>query len=158
MSKRHAYLIVYCGYITIVSIPILTMGYLFDCIEFMIISSIISNYLMSVTYTAHMKNNIQCIMLTLVLLTIFGYLSKTIPLEWSFLIGLIATKKIYREAPIKVCKKSRDLKWHKSRIKLVLYLCLLCSVICLYFELFIIAKCIMWSLILVAFMLFKNEK
>jgi len=56
--KEHtAYLIVYWSYVAITIIPILLVGYLFNVLPFVIISSILGNELIRYTYGFHQTDN-----------------------------------------------------------------------------------------------------
>lgn len=156
MSKHNAYLIVYWSYFIITIIPLLSVGYFFNIIPYIVTSCIISNILRSITYGFHLTNG-KCMFLTTILLIIFGYISKTIPLEWSFLIGLFCMRDIYLRSPLKLIVKKKDEKWHRNRIMLILAMCLLASVIGLYLNLIWYTNCIMCSIIMVDLTLFINK-
>jgi len=156
MSKRKAYLIVYWSYFIITIIPLLSVGYFFNIIPYIVISCIISNWLRNFSYGFHLTNS-KCLYLTTILLIIFGYLSKTIPLEWSFLIGLFCMRDIYLRSPLKLTVKGKDEKWHRDRIMLILAICLFASVVGLYFNFIWYTNCIMCSIIMVDLTLFVNK-
>lgn len=86
----------------------------------------------------------------------FGYISKTIPLEWSFLCAIISSRYIYLNAPLEITHKDKSRQWHRNRIQLMIIMCLICSLISLYFKCNLIASDILWSLSVVAMTLFKN--
>ena len=119
--------------------------------------NIIVNYLRKYTYGAHFTNG-KCLFITLILISIFSYLVKTIPMEWSFLVMLWCIRDIYIKSPLKLTVKNKDLEWHKNRIMLILAILLLASVIGLYFNLYIITNSILYSIIMVDLTLFVNEK
>jgi len=156
MSKHNAYLIVYWSYFIITIIPLLSVGYFFNIIPYIIISTVIVNILVNFTYAFHQSNG-KCLYLTTMLLIIFGYLSKTIPLEWSFLIGLFCMRDIYLRSPLKLTVKGKDEKWHRDRIMLILAICLFTSVIGLYFNLIWYTNCILMSIVMVDLTLFINK-
>jgi len=144
-------------------IPLCMIGYFFNIIPYLIISCIISNILRSVTYCMHLTNG-KCMFLTTTLIIIFGHLSKTIPLEWSFLIGLFCMRDIYLRSPLKLIvkvkgkkKEYRDEKYHRDRIMLILAICLLASVVGLYFNFIWYTNCIMMSIVMVDLTLFINR-
>ena len=156
VGKNWAYYIVFITYTILITIPTIILGYLFDCMTFMIISNLIVNIIRSFTYGYHNKSNIKCTILTYTLLVILGYISKTIQIEWSFFIALISARYIYINAPLKLTKKGKDRKWHRSRIQLSIWICLFASVVFLYLQMYIIASAILWSLTMVALTLFEN--
>lgn len=156
VGKNWAYYIVFIAYTILITIPTIILGYLFDCMTFMIISNLIVNIIRSFTYGYHNKSNIKCTLLTYTLLVILGYISKTIQIEWSFFIALISARYIYINAPLKLTKKGKDRKWHRSRIQLSIWICLFASVVFLYLQMYIIASAILWSLTMVALTLFEN--
>lgn len=156
VGKNWAYYIVFITYTILITIPTIILGYLFDCMTFMIISNLIVNIIRSFTYGYHNKSNIKCTLLTYTLLVILGYISKTIQIEWSFFIALISARYIYINAPLKLTKKGKDRKWHRSRIQLSIWICLFASVVFLYLQMYIIASAILWSLTMVALTLFEN--
>ena len=156
VGKNWAYYIVFITYTILVTIPTIILGYLFDCMTFMIISNLIVNIIRSFTYGYHNKSNIKCTLLTYTLLVILGYISKTIQIEWSFFIALISARYIYINAPLKLTKKGKDRKWHRSRIQLSIWICPFASVVFLYLQMYIIASAILWSLTMVALTLFEN--
>ena len=156
VGKNWAYYIVFIAYTILITMPTIILGYLFDCMTFMIISNLIVNIIRSFTYGYHNKSNIKCTLLTYTLLVILGYISKTIQIEWSFFIALISARYIYINAPLKLTKKGKDRKWHRSRIQLSIWICLCASVVFLYLQMYIIASAILWSLTMVALTLFEN--
>ena len=156
VGKDWAYNIVYVLYAILVITPIIIFGYIFNCLEFMIVFTISMNMLRHFTSGFHCKSNIKCTLLTYTLLVILGYISKTIQIEWSFFIALISARYIYINAPLKLTKKGKDRKWHRSRIQLSIWICLFASVVFLYLQMYIIASAILWSLTMVALMLFEN--
>lgn len=159
-SKRKAYLIVYWSYFILTMIPLCMIGYFFNIIPYL---TILTNTLLAYTYAFHQSND-KCMYLTTILIIIFGYLSKTIPLEWSFLIGLFCMRDIYLRSPLKLTVKVkgkkmeyRDEKYHRDRIMLILAICLLASVVGLYFNFIWYTNCIMMSIVMVDLTLFINR-
>ena len=155
-TKHRAYLITYWSYFIITMIPLLSIGYFFNIIPYLIISCIIMNILRSITYGFHLTNG-KCMYLTSVLIIIFGYLSKTIPLEWSFLIGLFCMRDIYLRSPLKLIIKGKDEKYHRDKIMLILAICLFVCVCGLYFNLTLYVNCVLLSLVMVDLTLFINK-
>ena len=156
VGKNWAYYIVFTTYTILTTIPTIILGYLFDCMAFMIISNLIVNIMRSLTYGYHNKSNIKCTILTYTLLIIVGYISKTTSMEWSFFIALISARYIYIKAPLRLTKKGKDKRWHRSRIQFSIWICLFASIVFLYLQMYIIASAILWSLIMVALTLFEN--
>ena len=155
-SKHNAYLIVYWSYFIIMMIPLLSVGYFFNIIPFVIISTVCVNLLIKYCYSFH-QSNIKCFILTSFLIIIFGYISKTIPMEWSFLIALFCMRDIYIRSPLKLTVKNKDEKWHRDRIMLILAICLFISVVGLYLNLIVLTNSILCSIIMVDLTLFVNK-
>ena len=155
MSKKMAYRVVFTTYIILVMIPIIILGYLFDCMWFMIIGTLIVNKIRKYTFGYH-TTNIKCTIFTLTILTIMGYVSRTVPLEWSFLFALFSARYIYLNAPLRLTCKGKTLKWHRDKISLNIILCLISAIIFMYLGENLIANCILWSLSTVALTLFEN--
>lgn len=155
MSKKMAYRIVFTTYIILIMIPIIILGYLFDCMWFMIIGTLIINQLRKYTFGYH-TTNIKCTILTLTILTIMGYISKVAPLWASFLVSLFSARYIYLNAPLRLTCKGKTLKWHRDKITLNIILCLISAIIFMYLGENLIASCILWSLSTVALTLFEN--
>lgn len=155
MSQKLAYYVVFCSYVIIVSIPIIILGYLFNCIIFMVVASILTNYLRKFSYGFHTTNG-KCIILTYCLLIIFSYLSKTISLEWSFFIALLSVRYIYLYAPLELTVKNKSRQWHRDKIQLIVFIYLIISIITFYFGFDLISSCVLWSINMVALTLFKN--
>lgn len=153
---KSAYRIVFTTYIILVSIPLILLGYLFDCIQFMIIGSLIINTLRSYTYGYHNKSNLKCTIFTYTMLIIFGYISKSIPSEWTFFIAVLSSRYIYINAPLELTHENKSRQWHRNKIQYSLIGCLICSIIAHYFNFDLIASDILWSLNVVAITLFKD--
>ena len=86
----------------------------------------------------------------------FGYISKTIPMEWSFIFTLISMRYIYQNAPIKMTIKDKEIKWYRKCINSLMVLYYTLALVLLYFNLQQYASDILWSLSMVALTLFKN--
>lgn len=156
VGYKNAYRIVFITYATLVTIPLLVLGYIFSCMQFVVVGSVIINLIRSVSYGYHHNSNLYCTILTYTLLMIFGYISKTIPLEWSFLCAIISSRYIYINAPLELTHKDKSKQWHRNKIQLMIIVCLICSLIALCFKYNHMASDILWSLSVVAMTLFKN--
>lgn len=155
-TKRIAYLITYWTYFILITIPILIIGRLYETIPFMIISTLLVNGIRTYSFGFHLTNG-KCLFMTFCLLIIFGYLSKTVPMEWSFLIGLFCMRDIYLKSPLKITVKKKDIRWHEKRIMQIFGLCLFVLSVGIYFNLYIINNSILFSIIMVDLLLFINK-
>lgn len=156
IGYKWAYRVVYYSYGIVTLIPILVIGYLFKCIPFILISLFAMNILRRYTYGFHCDNNLQCNILSWILLPTFGYISKTIPMEWSFIFTLISMRYIYQKAPLKLTIEDKDIKWHRKWINRLMVLYFILALVLVYFNLQEYASDILWSLVMVALTLFKN--
>lgn len=151
-----AYRIVFTSYIILTSIPILLMSYFLDIIPFMIISSVLVNELRRISFGFHLTNG-KCFILTLILISAFGYVAKNSETWVLFLISIFCMKDIYINSPLKLTVKNKDLKWHEDRITLLLGIYLALAVIGVYLELDVITNSILCSIIMVDATLFINK-
>lgn len=144
---RIPYLIVYVSYGVIITTPILVYGYLTRTLIFVVYATVSINILKKYIDGYHASSNLKCTYLTYCLIIIFSYLSKTIPLEWSFLICLYCMKDIY--------VKSVD---NIKQITTLFGISLGIMSIGLIINYETIIQCVIWSIVMVDVTLFKNKE
>lgn len=132
------------------------LSYLFNNWWFAIIGSIVMNLLRAYTYGFHMKTLGGCIVVTNIMFIIFGYISKRCPLWMSFLLCTFCIRDIYLKSPLELNFEDKDIKWHRERLNKLLIILMILCLISLYFNLTIFIECILWSIIMVDIILFKN--
>ncbi len=132
------------------------LSYLFNNWWFAIIGSIVMNLLRTYTYGFHMKTLGGCIVVTNIIFVIFGYISKRCPLWMSFFICMFCIRDIYLKSPLELNFKDKDIKWHREKFNKILVILMAISLASLYFNLTNFIECILWSIIMVDILLFKN--
>ncbi len=132
------------------------LSYLFNNWWFAILGSIVMNILRMYTYGFHMNTLGGCIIITNITFIIFGYISKRCPLWMSFLVCVICIRDIYLKAPLELNFKDKDIKWHREKLNKTLTILIVLCLMSLYFNNTYFTNCILWSVIMVDIMLFKN--
>lgn len=132
------------------------LSYLFDNWWFALIGSIIINLLRTYTYGFHMNTLEGCILFTNIIFLIFGYISERCPLWMSFLLCSFCIRDIYLKSPLELNFKDKDLKWHREKLNKTLFILMILCLISLYFNNIYFISYILWSIIMVDIMLFKN--
>ena len=155
VGKKWSYRIVFTTYIIMVMTPIILFGWLFNYIPFIIISTITVNSIRSYSFGFHTSNG-KCTLLTYCLLIAFGYISKTIQIEWSLIFALLSMRYIYIKAPLKLTHKGKSKQFHRDRIQLLMMVYFIASLVFLYFGMNYISNCILCSLGLVGLTSFEN--
>lgn len=151
-----AYYITCFIYIFLMLSIMFILSYLFDNFCFAILSSIIINIIRSYTYGYHEKKLFNCILLTNLLILIFGYISKRCPLWVSFLLCSYCIRDLYLNSPLELNFENKNIKWHRKKLKNSLFLFMSFSLLALYFDYIFISNCILWSIIMTDILLFKN--
>lgn len=133
------------------------VGYMYGVfLESVIITTTISIF-RTITHGFHCKTNTHCIIISTILITIFSILSKNIPCEYSFLIAIICCRDIYIKSPLELNDEiDKSKEWYVKMTSLIIVILLSLSLIFYYFNLFIMCSSILWSIIIVDIMLFKN--
>jgi accessory gene regulator protein AgrB len=144
---RIPYFIVYVSYGVIITTPILVYGYLTKTLVFVVYTTVSINILKKYTDGYHASSNLKCTYLTYCLIIIFSYLSKTIPIEWSFLICLYCMKDIYVKSVDKI-----------KQITTLLGVSLGIMSIGLIINYETIIQGVIWSIVMVDVTLFKNKE
>lgn len=183
MHKDYSYLIICTIYLLSVYIPLLILGYIFDIIPFVIISSVVMNNIRNYSGGFHCTSNGRCLFISSILIIIFGYIAKqSIEYLWvAFFISVLSIKDLYEKAPFFVqdieldkrwynCKpfsllkintikydKPYDRVWYRKGMIRWIVISLFFSVILLYFEQYYYTSCILWSIIMCSALLFKNQ-
>lgn len=183
MHKDYSYLIICAVYLLSVYIPLFTLGYIFDIIPFVIISSIVMNNIRTYSGGFHCTSNVRCLFISSILAIIFGYIAKqSVDYLWvAFFISVLSIKDLYIKAPLFVedvpldkrwynCKpfsllkinttkydKPYDKVWYRKGMIRWIVISLFFSVILLYFEQYYYTSCILWSIIICDALLFKNQ-
>lgn len=135
-------------------------GKLFNNLLFIGICSIVYNSIIVFSSAFHCHLLDHCIIITQVLFIIFGILSKIAPLWAVFLLCLYSCRNIYQKSPIEINDDFKNKKedWYFKKIVCIMIFYLLIALVLYYFKFFEICKCIMWGLIMIDLMLFKNNK
>lgn len=187
IHKDYAYLIICAIYLLSVYVPLLAVGYIFDIIPFILISSIIMNNIRKYSGGLHMSSNGKCLILSSILLIVFGYIAKQTVnnLQFAFFISILSIKDLYEKAPLFIedtllefrwynCKpythiwklfkinttkydKPYDRVWYRKGMIKWIVISLILSVITLYFEQYYYTSCILWSIIMCDALLYKNQ-
>ena len=132
------------------------LSYLFDNFYFAILSSIIINVIRRYTYGYHEHELFNCILLTNILILIFGYISKGCPLWVSFFVCSYCIRDLYLKSPLELNFENKSIDWHRRKLKHSLFIFIVISLIALYFNYIFISNCILWSIIMTDILLFKN--
>lgn len=82
------------------------------------------------------------------------------PIWIVFILCLYSIRDVYQKSPLELNNdfKDKDEDWHFKRVVVLMVVYLIASLLCYYFHLYEICKCIMLSLVMVDLMLFKNNK
>ena len=134
----------------------LILSYLFDNFYFALISSIIINIIRSYTYGYHEHELFNCILLTNILILIFGFMAKGSPLWVSFLVCACCTRDLYLKSPLELNFENKSREWHRKQLKKSLFIIFSICLIAVYFNKFYFVNCILYSVIMTDILLFKN--
>lgn len=148
-------------YTVISTVIVLLFSWLCGCLEFGIISTICFNSLRDFSFGFHCKNLNQCILFTLLLIGIFGYISQSTLnyIELIFLIAMYCSKNIILKSPVGETDYTeyKSIDWHKEKCSHFLFCCLLSAFILLKIGAILEANCILLSLVMVDVTLFVND-
>lgn len=156
VGARMAYLIVFTCYFIITSTILLSMGYVFNIVPFVVVSTIVVNSIRKYSFGYHESDNVKCMIMTIFLITIIGMVSNEVGLVVSLIVGVLSIRYIIEKSPLKITQKGKSEKYHRDRIKRLVALYLTLSLVFLYFEQYLLVNNIMWSFFLVALTLFEN--
>lgn len=148
-------------YTSIMIATLVLNGLIFDNWYMIIIGTIVMNSIRNYSGGFHCSTLIRCVILTNALFIFFGFVaSHTVDYYFRFiLLGLLSIVWIcYRTPVIETDYKDKSIKWHKCQ---AFYLCLIFffgSLVYNFVGFELMANNMLWSLILVALLCFKNPK
>lgn len=151
-----AYYITCFVYIFLMLSIMFILSYLFDNFYFAILSSVVINIIRAYSHGYHEHELFNCIILTNILILIFGYISKGCPLWVSFLVCSYCIRDLYLKSPLELNFENKSKEWHRKRLKQSIFILISISLIALYFNLTFISNCILWSIVMTDLLLFKN--
>ena len=117
IHQDYAYLIV-SGLIMVMQASILLgIGYIFDCVPFVLVTTIFVNCIRNFSSGMHMSNTFRCTIFTSILIIIFGYVSKmSTSYLWAlFILYLYCVRDLYLRAPISHIDVKLDQRWYNTR-------------------------------------------
>ena len=132
-------------------------GVLFNNWYFIIIGTLVSNIINNYSYTHHCHKLEHCIIMTQLFFIIFGYLAKTISVEWSFLFAILSVKEIYLKAPLKLTCENKPRDWYLYKIICLLIIFLIIAIVLFYFNFQMISNNILWAIIMTNILMMENK-
>lgn len=152
-----AYWLTIIVYTTAMIAMLVLNGFLFNNWAMVIIGSIIMNIIRQYSSGYHCISLVKCILFTNLLFVVFGFAAKLMP----YLIGVFLAIAgmlwiIYRTPVIETDYKDMSVQWHKKQAAewCIIFIVLALVVKAIGFG--IVSSTILWSIILVAFLCFKN--
>lgn len=160
VGSDKAYYFTIALYMSIMFFTLGLNGWLLDNWCMVITASIVINTIRIFTSGFHEKSLVRCIILTNILMIIFGYIAKhsTDSMGFVFLLmSLFCIKDIYLCAPItETDYKDRNSLWHKKKAIKFVCLFIFSAIILAELNYVFIAKSILLSIVMVDVLLFKN--
>lgn len=152
-----AYWITIIVYTTAMIAVLMLNGYIFNNWAMVIIGSIVMNIIRQYSGGYHCTSLVKCILFTNFLFVIFGFAAKLMPYLMGYFLAIIGMLWImYRTPVIETDYRDMSAQWHKKQAT---EWCIIFIVLALVIKVIgfgIISSTILWSIILVAFLCFKN--
>jgi len=141
-------------------ITMAVLSYFFNNWYMAIIGTFVMNIIRFYTYGFHCKKLENCVVFTNIIFLIFGYISMATYKEYlwvAFLLYSCSVRYIWIKMPLEL-QDNKTIEWHKNGFEKWISIITIISLIFLYFNLYLIVSTILWSVIMVAILLFINGR
>lgn len=152
-----AYWLTIIVYTSIMIATLAVNGYVFNNWTMIIVGTIVMNMLRMYSGGYHCTSLVKCILFTNLLFVIFGFAAKLMPNSLTYIFTIASILWIvYRTPVIETNFQDMPARWHKAQVADWCAIFLVLSIIIEVIGFVLVSRSILWSIILVAFLCFKN--
>lgn len=132
-------------------------GYIFNNWAMVIIGTIVMNTIRNYSGGYHCTSLVKCILFTNFLFVVFGFAAKLMPYSITAILSIVGILWIiYRTPVIETDYKDMFIRWHKEQVAEWCGIFFVLALIIEAIGFVLVSRSIWWSIILVAFLCFKN--